>query len=135
MSGYGSNYNPFVFNADRTVHGVGGLPSPEDLRFIEKWKREIAEAEGPPLAAESEICKLLGVPPYNETDYASPWVGLRAVGFPRPIPPRIVTDPVTRKDSFEELRWDRGAVRQWLAHVDAVTASMQPKEKRHKHLR
>ena len=125
----------FVTNSDGSVHGLAAIGTPEDHAEAAKWAREQKEAEGPPLAEEAEVCKVLNLPEYNETDPTSPWVAIRALSFPRPIPPRIITDTRTRKDSFAPLQWDRRAVRQWLEQFDAVAASIQPAAKRHRHLR
>ena len=126
---------PVTTNADGTVHGPAGVGSPEDHAAAAKWAAEERERQGPPLASEEEICKLLGLPPYNDTDYMSPWIHVRALGFPRPNPSRILTDPRTRQDTYAPLQWDRRAVRAWIEHFDAVTATIQRPDKRHRHLR
>ena len=126
---------PVTTNADGTVHGPAGVGSPEDHAAAAKWAAEERERQGPLLASEEEICKLLGLPPYDETDYMSPWVHMLALGFPRPNPRRITTDPYTRKDTYAPLEWYKQAVRQFLEHYDAVTATIQRPEKRHRYFR
>lgn len=107
----------------------------DDTVWLARYKREAADAEGPPVATEKEICSLTGMPEYNDTDPASPWVAVRALGFPTPHMPTPTMNPTSRRYEFREVRWERRAVRQWLERFDTVLARVQPLQKRHKHFR
>lgn len=122
------------------------MPSGNRRAAVERsaCRAEERERQGPPLAEESEICKLLGAPPYDELDHTSPWCAIRALGFPPAGRPRIITeatyDPITGQRKVLPPRlgpvmWERERVRQWLQRFDAVTAAIQRPEKRHRYFR
>lgn len=122
-------YQPTITDANGRVYGFAA-GTEEDHARAEREAVAERERRGPGLAEEAEILKLTGMPEYNDVDHTSPWVALRALGFPRPQSPSIIT--TNGRDTYGPLRWDRERVRQWLEHYDAVSGTIQEAKKRHR---